>query len=221
MEAYQDFKAYSSLKAKTPVDALVKEAISNPGLIEQYLKIIDNAKGGIKFGAEKVIRLVSESRPELVYPFFQEIAGLIDSENSFIKWGGIITLSNLAGVDELELFPGIFERYFDLLNDRKMVTAANVAGNAWKIAKSYPELEPEITRRLIRAVDNVYYYKEEPSPECNNVLRGHIIDCFDRYFEESRSKDKIIEFVRNQLANSRKKVVLKAESFFKRHERSA
>lgn len=217
MADYRDSNAYLSLLAKVSVDLLVQEVIATPGLIDQYLEIINYDKSSLKFGAEKVIRQVSESHPELVYPYFNEISRLTQSENSFIKWGAIITISNLVSVDELKLFPGIFERYFDLLEDRKMVTAANVAGNAWKIALRYPDLEPDITTRLIRAAGNIFYHKGEPSPECNNVMCGHLIDCFDHYFESSKSQQEIIEFVTRQQVNKRKKVATKAKAFLKRH----
>ncbi len=215
MADYRDTNAYSSLLAKVPIEILVQEAIATPGLLEQYLEIINNDKSSIKFAAEKVIRLVSESVPELVYPYFKQIASLIDSKNSFIKWGAIITISNLVAVDQQELFLNIFEQYFAMLDDNKMVTAANVAGNAWKIALRYPDLEPDITSRLIKAAGNIFHHKGEPSPECNNVMCGHLIDCFDHYFEHSKRQAEIIAFLTRQQHNPRKKVATKAKAFLK------
>jgi hypothetical protein len=40
--------------------------------------------------------LVSEKKPELVYSYFDFLVKLLDSENNFLKWGSIITISNLC-----------------------------------------------------------------------------------------------------------------------------
>ena len=111
------------------------------------------------------------------------MAALIGSPNSFIKWGAIITLSNLAAVDTENKFASVYEKYFGLIDADAMVTAANVVGNAWKTILSKPEYEQDITKRLLRIPENTYLYKGEPSPECRNILCGHAIDCFDKYFE--------------------------------------
>ena len=180
--------------------------------------IIEKEKSSIKFLAEKVVRTLSVSQPELVYPYFENIIGLIDSDNSFIKWGAIITVANLVAIDDQELFYKHLDHYFSLLDDKKMVTAANVAGNAWKIVRRYPQLEPEITRLLIATQGNTYYHKNEVSPECCNVLAGHIIDCFDHYFDDSKMQEQIITYVTSHLDNPRKKVAQKAAKFIKNHQ---
>jgi len=90
-------------------------------------------------------------------------------------------------------------------------------GNAWKIVISKPHYEPDITRRLAAVSSVTYYNKGDPSPECNNVICGHVIDSFDRYFTISGQKQEILAFVRAQLGNSRLPVALKAAAFLKKH----
>jgi hypothetical protein len=160
---------------------------------------------------------VSERHPEFVYPYFEEVAALIESPNSFIKWGAIITLSNLAAVDTENKFASVYEKYFDLIAADAMVTAGNVVGNAWKIILSKPEYEQDITRRLMRIPENIYLHKGEPSPECRNILCGHAIDCFDKYFELAHDKNGILAFASAQTHNPRKQVAKKAAIFLEKH----
>jgi hypothetical protein len=208
---------FQRLKTKPDVLTLAQEITENPHSIADYLEIINYKRGSVKFLAEKVLRSISETDPDLLYPYFSEIAELLDSQNSFIKWGGIITLSNLVVADRDQKFLNIYDRYFSLLNSETMVTAANVAGNAWKIVERYPEREADITRRLLSVENNIYYHKGEPSPECNNVLYGHLIDCFVRYFQESVVKPEILAFVSRQQNNPRKKVAKAAQQFVKKY----
>ena len=53
-------KIIEQIKSKKNIDELVRQVIKNPKLIEVLISIIDSEKGSIKFGCEKIIRLVSE-----------------------------------------------------------------------------------------------------------------------------------------------------------------
>ena len=205
------------LKSKPELDSLVFDVLNEPSMILGLLEVTRREKSSIKFTSTKIIRLASEKKPELVYPYFDEIAELLKNKNSFIKWDGIIILSNLVGVDKDSKFDLIFDDYFDLIKESQMVTARNVIGNAWKIVLAVPRYEVDITKRILAVPDVVYLYEGEPSSECNNVLCGHAIDCLDQYFDSSGLKGDIIEFVEAQLKNTRKSVVKKEERFFKKH----
>lgn len=218
MEQKEKDKLLEKIQGKPDLEAFVREVLKQPEYIPVLFALIKNDPGSAKFYCEKVIRIVSERHPELVYPYFEEVAALIGSPNSFIKWGAIITLSNLAAVDTENKFASIYEKYFGLIAADAMVTAANVIGNAWKIILSKPEYEQDITKRLLRIPQNTYLYKGEPSPECRNILCGHAIDCFDKYFEVAHDKNGILAFASAQTHNPRKQVAKKAAALLKKHK---
>lgn len=195
------------------VEVLKEEPARMKGLIET----IQADKGSGKFFLEKSIRLLSEREPSLVYPYFSEIDLLIESPNNFIKWGGIITLSNLIAVDEENRFEPLFDQYFSLLNADSMITAGNVASNAWKFVMKNPNWEKEITQRLLKVRENTYLYKGEPSLECKNIMIGHVLDCFDKYYEVSTLQEKMIAFAESEVKNPRQSVARKAQTFLKNH----
>jgi hypothetical protein len=174
-------------------------------------------KSSVKFFCEKLIRLLSAENPELVYPYFADLAALLDSPNNILKWGAIITLANLASVDREHKFAAIYEKYFSLLNDSSMITAGNVAGSAWKIVLINPGYEQDITRRLLAVRNNVYLNKGQPSPECKNIMCGHVLDCFEKYYPMSREKDKIREFAAGLRNNPRPAVAKRAAAFLKKY----
>ena len=47
---------------------------------------------------------------------------------------------------------------------------------------------------------------------------GHILDCFDRYFDLSHSREDMLRFAHTQLDSSRKSVAKKAARFLQKHE---
>jgi len=199
------------------LEGMVEVLKVEPRRIKDLIEKINTDKSSGKFFLEKSVRLLSEREPNLVYPYFNEIAELIQSPNNFIKWGAIITLSNLIAVDEENRFEPLCDEYFSLLNSDSMITAGNVASNAWKFAMQNPNWDSEITERLLKVKENTYLYKGEPSPECKNIMLGHVLGCFDKYYNISLFQDKMITFAQNEVSNPRKSVARKAQAFLKNH----
>ena len=209
-------KIIEQIKSKKDIDELVNQVIKNPKLIEVLISIIDSEKGSIKFGCEKIVRLVSERKPELIYPYFDFLVKLLDSENNFLKWGAIITISNLSSIDSKNQFEKIFNKYYAPVTGPIMITAANIVGNSWKIAQAKPKLIDRIVDKILKIEKAKYEYKGELSSECNNVVCGHAIDSFEKFFEKVNNQKKIMAFVKRQLNSTRPSVKKRAEKFMKK-----
>jgi len=206
----------SRLKDKTTLDQLAQEVIDHTELIDHLLEIIQSDRSSVKFNAEKVLRAVSEQKPGLLLPYFEQIAALTHSQNNFIKWGAITTLSNLFMADAERKFEPYLPHYLALVKSDNMITAANTVGNLWKLVQAYPDREKQITKLLLSVPEIVYLYKDSPSPECNRVVCGHVLDCFSRYFKVSGSQPEMLAFAESQLNSSRSALAKKAAAFIKR-----
>ena len=205
------------LKAKPDLKLFVNDVIEDKTILDSLFDIVATETSSIKYVCTKIIRMVSEKEPELIYPYFEMLAKWIHHKNSFIKWDGIITLSNISAVDDENKFKDIYQDYFALIQDPQMVTASNVVGNAWKIVLAKPELENDITKRLLKVPATVYLHKGNPSPECNYIVCGQVLECFDHYFNSSENQSEMINFAKEQLNSKRKSVVKTAEKFLKQH----
>jgi hypothetical protein len=194
-------------------DQIAHQVIQSPEYIPQLLEGLNHDKGNIKFGCEKVLRLVSEQQPEINYPYFDDFVKLLDSENKIKKWGAIITISNLSSVDTQNKFEKIFKKYYALIKDKTMITAANVIINSWKIVLAKPELAEEIRTEILMAEKVRYENKGVYSPECTNIICGHMIDSFEKFFSKINDKKSIVDFIKRQLNNTRKSVAKKANKF--------
>ena len=200
------------------MEQLLTKAGNDPQFLDALFEIVRSEHSAVRYSCTKILRMLSERQPDKIYPYFDDVANWLRDSNSFVKWDGILTLANLASVDAQRRFASVYEEYFGLIRDSKMVTAANAAGNAWKIVQAVPEWESDITRRLLEVPQIVYLHHGEPSAECNRVMCGHVLDCFDHYFDLSKNQQAMLCFARSQLNSSRKSVAKKAARFLNKHE---
>jgi len=200
------------------IPALVDRVIKRPKEIAELIEALKVEKRAVKFSYEKVLRLVSERRPELIYPYFEEFVGLLDSNNSIIKWGAIMTIANLAAVDGQKKFEAIFKKYYAPIGGQMMIMSANIIGSSVKIALAKPELTESITKEILKVEKARYQRHGKLSPECRNVAIGHAIDSFEKFFEQIKDKAAVIAFVKRQLINTRKPVAKKAQRFIRKHD---
>jgi hypothetical protein len=197
-------------------DQLIEKSRQITGLVEA-LQTEQSAK---KFAYEKTLRLVSEKRPRLIYPYFDVFIGLLDSDNSILKWGAIITIGNLAAVDKKNKFEAIFKKYYAPVAGPALVTAGNVIGSSAAIARAKPALADSIACEILKVEKARFLSKGHHSPECRNVAIGHAIDAFDGFFDRIGDKAPVIRFVKRQLNSTRAPVARKAAQFIRKYENS-
>lgn len=207
------------LNTSSDPDKFIAEAEKNMEFLDILFETVRTGKSTIRYSCSKTIRRLSQRNPDLIYPYFSSIADWLHIPNSFIRCDSIFILAELVSVDINHLFSDIYEEYFDLIRYQKMVTAANVAGNAWKIVQAVPEWEPDITERLLEVSKITYLHRGEPSEECKNIMYGHVLDCFDHYFNLTCMKDEIFRFAEKQVNNPRKSVAKKAVAFLQKYKK--
>lgn len=186
--------------------------------LEFVVKFVKKEQSSLKYKASKIIRLISEEHPEVLKPHMDEILSWIHHQNSFIKWDGIFVMANLAGYVEQDNQLSYVEAYLSLLEDPQMITAGNAAGSAWKIVHALPQFEGIITEKLLSVPEIIYAHKREPSPECNAIVCGKVLECFEKYYDKSAHQEEILKFAKGQLHSVRKAVAKKAVLFVKRVE---
>lgn len=109
----------------------------------------------VRHGCAKVLTDLSGASPEALYHHMDLFVDLLDSKYR-VKWNTIATIANLSRVDECSKFESAFGKYYGLLGDGYMVTAANVVSHSARIASAKPHLIPRIVCELLSlgAADN-------------------------------------------------------------------
>ncbi len=195
-------------------ETIAARVVRQPELLSELFQGLTSDRPQIKFGCSKVLRLVSEQAPTVLYPDFDFFAGLLDCDNNFLKWDAARVVANLAPVDSGRRIERILARYLRPIPGPTLITAANLVQNAAKIARAKPRLARRIAQVLLQVERGEY-----PTLECRNVVIGHAIESFDKFYDllDRRASAPVLEFVQRQLANRRNAVRKKAAQFLKRH----
>jgi hypothetical protein len=193
------------------LEALAQRVVRQPSLLPEVFAGLGAEPARIKYGCLKLLRILSETRPDFLYPEIDRLVRMLDSENQILKWGAIIMLGNLAAVDSERKIDGILDEYLQPISGRVMITAANVIHGAGKIAQAKPHLGDRIAQALLR-VEGANYQ----TAECRNVALGHAIESLESFFGQVQRPALVVDFVRRQLDNPRNAVKRKAARFLKR-----
>jgi 2'-5' RNA ligase len=161
-----------------------------------------------------VLNQFSEEYPEKLYPHFDILADLLNSKYRILTWNAMAIIANITRVDRERRFDAIFDRYYSFLNDEYMVTVANVVGHSGKIALAKPYLTQKIADQLLK-VENIPT-TPHLTEECKRVIVEKTIESFNLFFDRIETKEKVISFVKRQVASPRRSLKTEAETFLKK-----
>ncbi len=91
-------KLISELKRKGSIEDFAL-TVREQHLFYELFDIVNTEKSSVKYVCSKIIRFLSERNPQIIYPFYFQIASWLRVQNNFIKWDAIYILSNLAHID--------------------------------------------------------------------------------------------------------------------------
>jgi len=197
-------------KKSIDIESVAEEAIKDDAVLAELLGGILSKKETIRYNSFKVLLLISEEHPELLCSRWDFFAGLLESDNTSHKYIAIYIIANLARLDKENNFEKIFDKYYNLLDDKSVIPAGHVAGNSGKIARARPELQAKITDRLL-SIDETHH-----EPERRELIKGYAIESFSEYFEEAKNKREIMKFVKKQLNSKSPRTRKKAKEFLEK-----
>ncbi len=189
-------------KKRPPVDALIAG--------------LSSSKPKVKFGSAKKLWLLSERKPEELYPKFDFFLGLLDHENHILRWNAARILACLAPADRAGRLDAALEKYLSPIRGPEMIAAATAIQFGARIATAKPHLADRIARAILEVADARY-----KTDECRNVAIGHAITSLGHFFTLITDQDAVLAFVNAQRGNSRAATRKKAEAFLKKHSAPA
>jgi len=204
----------SNVISKTmSVEAAAREALGSPAVLTEFLEASQSHQEELRYASYQVLMVISEQRPAALYSHWGRFADMLGSTNSSFQAIAIKVLANLVAVDAEGRFESIFGRYFGILGGDKTVTAAYIAGNAWKIALAKPGLRAKVTDRLL-GIDLVHRGKQR------DLIKGHAIESFGHYFGEADAEDKkrMLAFARTEASNRSPRTKKAAKAFLNEFE---
>lgn len=194
-------------------EPIADKIITKSELLPEVLEGLSSDKPNIKYGCAKVLNIISEKDPKILYPKIDFFIDLLDNDNKILQWNAILIIANLTAVDSKNKFEKIFNKYFSPISGPIMITAANVIKGSAKIALAKPKLTEKVARELLK-VEKAKYQ----TTECRNVALGHTIKSFDQFFNQIKDKEPVARLIRKQLKNTRNATKKKAEKFVKKYK---
>jgi hypothetical protein len=175
------------------VEVMAKEALKDEKKLSELLDNLKTKNETVRYNSSKVLNLLSEKNPEVLYPKWDYFVELLSTDYTYWKLSVIPIIANLVRIDLENKFEAIYEKFFGLLNDRSVIPAAWIAANSGKIAKAKPRLQARVTNELL-SIDRTHH-----DPERKDLIKAGAIESFAEYYEEAADKKKILEFVKKQL----------------------
>ena len=211
-EIIMESELLQSLKNKSIMkEELLRKVKQDFGILPEVLNGVASSVPAIRYGCAKVLIDLSEEHPERLYPYMDSFIGLLNSKYRILTWNAIAIIANLTRVDEDKKFDAIFDQYYSFLNDKYMVTVANIVGHSSKIALAKSYLIPRITNELLK-VENIST-NPHLTEECKRVISERTVESFSLFFDKVDNKKPVISFVVRQLDSPRKTLKKQAEAF--------
>jgi len=192
------------------IKAVAGKALKSEKLMATLLDSLWSKNETIRYNSHKVLFLITEEQPQALYSKWDHFVEFLDSDNTYHKLSAVLLVANLTGIDKDNKFERIFDRYYDLLDDKSFITAAYVAGASGRIAKAKPKLQTRITNRLLN-IDKTHHEQER-----KDLVKASIIEAFEEYIGQIRNKKRIVDFVKKQLNCKSPKTKKAAKEFLVR-----
>lgn len=161
--------------------------------------------GTARFAAGKSLTVTAERDPARVYPHVDAIAKLLDAEGKIVRWNAMQILAALAPVDAHRKLDAVLGQFLAFIRGSNMVSAANAARVAGKVALSRPDVIDRVVPGIL-AVEGATY----ETPECRNVAIGHVLGILAELGPAVCHRPDVAAFIRRQCANTRAAVARRA-----------
>ena len=87
-------------------ELLARKALSDPSMLPELLRGLGASVARQRFACAKALHLLSQQRPQMLYPYFDDFVRLLDHENRIYQWEAMFVLSHLARRRSRKQIPG-------------------------------------------------------------------------------------------------------------------
>jgi len=169
----------------------------------------DNLQDKLLFMKELVTFSMKE--PQQLYPHFDKIAVLLESDKKVLVWNSLKIIGNLALVDKDNKIDELLSDIISMLNKGNLITAKNAIESLGKIAFAKRDLTELIVVNLLQ-VENYKYETEEST----NIAVGKAITVLTKLYPITEKKAAIKALAEKHLKNERPATLANAEELFKK-----
>jgi len=186
-------------------------ALSDDGFRQKLVQGLTAKSDVFRYNCVRVLQELSTGNPDTLYPYWDDLVPLLDSPNAYHRTTAVLLLANLTGADVDRRFVSLLDRYFERLDDEKIVTARHLVKALPAITASYQDLIPTISARLL-CVEDTHHAEGR-----KDLLKGDVVEAFEVLFDHVPDKKSVLAFVEAQLGSSSPRTRKAAKAFLGRH----
>jgi len=186
-------------------------ALEDQGFLKQLLDGLVSKNDVYRYNCFKVLLQLSQNQPLALVASWDYFVELLGSRNAYHRSVALQIIAHLTRVDDDGRFEEIFDAYFGLLDDQKVMIARHLAACAGRVAVSKPHLQERITERLL-VIDQTHH-----TPGRMALIKGDAVQAFGEYFEDSAHQARILAFVTEQLESESPRTRKVAQVFLDRY----
>jgi len=183
-----------------------EKVLQEPDLISEYLDGLLSKKETYRYNCFKVLNIVSEKKPDLLYHHWDFFINHLRSDNHYHKMSAVLIIANLTAIDKDKKFEKLFDEYYNTLKSQKTITPIYTVKSSGKIVNFKPHLEKKITNILLD-IESIHPGKQI------ELVKSAVIESFSEFFENAENKKIIVDFVKNQLNSESPKTRKTAKEF--------
>ena len=189
-------------------------------LIEAVLKVgqlpvelvegVTSTDEDLRYNCYQALITVGRARPEMLYPYWDSFVELLDSPNAYHRSVAVRLIAYTTPADDGGRFESLFDRYFEFLDDDKILVTRYLVQDAGIIAKAKPDLQERIVAKLLTIDDTHHKHKD--------LIKGDVIQAFETFFDAYPDRERLLAFVRDQLSSGSPKTRRAAKAFVEQHQ---
>lgn len=169
-----------------------------PAKVAAAVKTMAAPSGTARFAAGKALAITAAKDPARVYPYFDEIAPLLESDSKVVCWNAMQILASLAPADDGHRLDSVLDSYLAFIRGGNLVSAANAIGGSARIGKCRPDLLDRILPAILGAERAVF-----GTAECRNVAIQQTLDALLELGPDVCRRPEVIKFISRQTTNPR------------------
>jgi hypothetical protein len=171
------------------IERLAEEAVREATSLEGLLDAVGPGRIAqpVREASAAALKLLAVRSPETLLPGWDELVGLLESENAYSRMIAVHVLALLAPADDAGRLSACLDRLCDHLGDMVSV-AGHVLQVAPQIARARPELRDRVTARILDL-------ERLARPDRLGLLRSYAIEALDAYLEPSERTPEVVAFV--------------------------
>ncbi|MFX1562044.1 MAG: hypothetical protein ACFFDP_01920 [Promethearchaeota archaeon] len=189
-----------------PIDIYNLYISKNPqSYLEQLIGGLQSTNSRIRNGCAELTSLLSENRPDLLYPHIDLFLRNLTAKEKVLLWEAVCTLGNLAKVDRDQKTAAAIDSMIGFLKNKSIVLQVHSLRALGKIAKAQSDKAVTILDAILEVTEFF------PG---NRV--GFIIEVMDYFLERKELLPKVKELIEKYLDSEIKVVARKANQIYKR-----